>query len=120
MDKGGRPPKLTSNEMEILVEKFKEYIGKTDIPIIAEFAYMNDIDRTWLYDQKQFSTLLKKCVAKKETALERGVLNGTLNATMGVFSLKQLGWKDRAEKIIFVDPKSLSESELKKLMDDGS
>ena len=33
---------------------------------------MNDIDRNYLYDNEMFSTLLKKCIAKKEANLEKG------------------------------------------------
>lgn len=120
MAKVGRPPKVREADMPELVEKFRKYIEDTDIPIIAEFAYQNGFGKQYFYDRPEFSDLLKIAIAKKETALEIGTLKGTLNPTMAVFSLKQLGWKDRAEKIIFVDPKTLSDAELKKLMDDGA
>ena len=67
------------------------------MPIIAEFAYMNEIDRNYLYDNAIFSTLLKRCIAKKEANLEKGALTGKLNPSMAIFSLKQLGWKDKKE-----------------------
>jgi len=94
---GGRPPKYSKEKLKELAEKFAEYIESTSIPIIAEFAYTNDIDRTALYDNEEFSTLLKKCIAKKEAQLEKGVLAGKLNPAMGIFSLKQLGWSDKRE-----------------------
>ena len=58
---------------------------------------MNEIDRNYLYDNAIFSTLLKRCIAKKEANLEKGALTGKLNPSMAIFSLKQLGWKDRKE-----------------------
>lgn len=120
MAKVGRPPKVKEVDMPELVEKFRTYIEETDIPIVAEFAYTNDLDRRWLYERQEFSTLLKKCVDKKEVALERGMLTGSLNATGSIFSLKQLGWRDKEAKIVFVDPKTLSDKELKELIDNGS
>ena len=92
-----RPRSRTQTQDEHLLKKFEKYINDTTLPIIAEFAYMNDIERQYLYDNKMFSTLLKKCTTKKEANLEKGALTGKLNHTMAIFSLKQLGWKDRQD-----------------------
>ena len=92
-----RPRSRTQAQDVQLFKKFEKYINDTTIPIIAEFAYKNDIERQYLYDNKMFSTLLKKCIAKKEANLEKGALTGKLNPSMAIFSLKQLGWKDRQE-----------------------
>lgn len=119
MAKRGRPFKYPENEMQALVEKFERYIEETDIPILAEFAYQNNVTRPWMYDQPEFSTLIKKCMDKKEVALEKGMLTNTLNSTGSIFSLKQLGWRDKEAKVVFVDPKTLSDEELKKLIADG-
>jgi hypothetical protein len=97
MAKVGRPPKIPEQDMLELVQKFAQYIDETDIPIIAEFAYKNDVPRVWLYDRQEFSALLKKCIDKKEAALEIGTLKGTLNPAMAIFSLKQMGWRDKQE-----------------------
>jgi hypothetical protein len=83
--------------MSGLVAKFKEYVDQTDIPIIAEFSYQNGFGKQYLYDRPEFSDLIKMCLAKKEAALEIGSLKGTLNPTMAVFSLKQLGWTDKQQ-----------------------
>lgn len=122
MAKRGRPPKFTEPDKIKLAEEFEEYINKTELPIIAEFAASKGLWKSYLHDNQEFANLIKRCTTKKESALERGTLKGELNPAMAIFSLKQMGigWKDRAEKIIFVDPKTLSEAELKKLMDDGS
>ena len=93
----GRPPKFQEQEIQELVNKFDEYINETAIPIVAEFAYLNNIDKTYLYDRAEFSTLMKKCIQKKEAQLEIGSLMGVLNSTQAIFSLKQLGWKDKQE-----------------------
>ena len=93
-----RPRSRTQTQDEELFDKFKKYIDNTTLPIIAEFAYMNEIDRNYLYDNAIFSTLLKRCIAKKEANLEKGALTGKLNPSMAIFSLKQLGWKDRKEE----------------------
>ena len=120
MAKVGRPPKVKEVDMPELVEKFRTYIEETDIPIIAEFAYMNGFGKQYFHERQEFSNLIKVAIAKKESALERGTLTGTLNPAMAVFSLKQLGWRDKEAKIVFVDPKTLSDKELKELIDNGS
>ncbi len=94
---GGRPRKYTKDQVDEIIAKFEEYIKYHDVPIIAEFAYENDIIRESLYDYQEFSTVLKKCTAKKEAALERGMLSGKFPPAAAIFSLKQLGWSDRHE-----------------------
>lgn len=93
----GRPPKLEEHDIQELVNKFDKYVEETEIPIVVEFAYLNNLDRTFLYDRAEFSTVLKKCIQKKESQLEKGSLMGVLNSTQAIFSLKQLGWKDKQE-----------------------
>lgn len=97
MAKVGRPGIVPESEMPELVEKFRRYIEETDIPIIAEFAYQNGLWKQYFYEKAQFSDLLKIAVAKKEAALERGMLTNSLNSTGAIFSLKQLGWRDKQE-----------------------
>ena len=92
-----RPRSRTQTQDEQLFDKFEKYINDTTLPIIAEFAYMNEVDRNYLYDNAIFSTLLKRCIAKKEANLEKGALTGKLNPSMAIFSLKQIGWKDKQE-----------------------
>ena len=98
----GRPPKLTPEQKESLRLEFMKYIESEEIPIIAEFAYlMYNMDlgigdtRAYLYDN--FSTLIEKAIKKKESALEKKSLHGEVNTTQAIFSLKQLGWRDRQE-----------------------
>ena len=93
----GRPKTYDDEQVAEIAEKLAEYIAITTIPIIAEFAYQNDIPRHALYDYDEFSTLLKKMIDKKEANLERMCLNKEIERTMAIFSLKQLGWKDKTE-----------------------
>lgn len=97
MAKVGPPYKYTEAEVSEIAEKFRQYIDETDIPILAEFAYQNELTRPWMYDQSQLATLIKRCIDKKEAALERGTLKGELNPAMAIFSLKQMGWRDKQE-----------------------
>ena len=92
---GGRPRNLSDDEVFDLVDRFEDYISTTDIPIIAEFAYKTGIARQSLYDYPEFSTLTKAAIDKKEAQLERLALGGKVNTTMAIFSLKQLGWRDK-------------------------
>jgi len=80
-----------------LLELFEEYIDKTDIPIIAEFAANSKIYKQRLYEWEEFADSIKRAISKKEASLERGALDNKINVTMAIFSLKQLGWKDKQE-----------------------
>lgn len=93
----GRPPKYSDSQVTDLVAKFTAYIDEMDIPIIAEFAYQNGLYKQFFYDRPEFSDLVKIALSKKEAALEIGSLKGSLNPTMAVFSLKQMGWTDKQQ-----------------------
>lgn len=94
----GRPVEYTEERKAEIEAKLEEYIESTEIPIVAEFAYKNNIRRQRLYEH--FPDTLKKLIEKKESALERLALEGGVNTTMAVFSLKQLGWSDKTESVI--------------------
>lgn len=108
----GRPKKWTYKKRRELLAAFLLYIETNDIPVIAQFAYLNKVPRQKLYEfgnteegagRKEeelavaFRDALKMAVDKKEAMLEVGTLAGKLNPAMAIFSLKQLGWKDRQE-----------------------
>lgn len=121
--RGGRPQKYTDAFVKELAKKFERYIEETDLPIIAEFAYQNGVTKQLLYEREEFSTLVKRCVEKKEARLERGLLTGEYNAPGAIFSLKQLGWRDKHEiehsggvkQTVTHDLRSLSPEELAQL-----
>ena len=90
----GRPRIFSKKKVKEICQKLEEYIESEEIPIIAEFAYKNDVPRQSLYDYPEFSTLLKKLIDKKECQLERLALKRKVNSVVAIFSLKQLGWRD--------------------------
>lgn len=92
---GGRPKKYNKQQIAELVQKFAAYIEETEMPIIAEFSYQNSIGKDVMYDYEEFSELTKKAIAKKEAYLEKAGLHNKVNNAMAIFSLKQLGWRDR-------------------------
>lgn len=95
--KPGRPPKVPPME---LLERLETYIAVTDVPKVAEFAYLNDYDVGSLYDIPEISQALKKLIAKKTAVLEDIALQSGRNsgtASAAIFSLKQLGWSDKQE-----------------------
>lgn len=96
-NKGGRPPKYSKQQLNKLIKAFEDYIEFNDIPIIAEFAIKHNVTRTYLYERDEFMTLLKKAIRKKISGLERNALNGKVNVSMAIFSLKQLGWSDKKD-----------------------
>ena len=93
----GRPTKYTTEYKEEILEMLEDYIDNTDIPIIAEFAYINFIPRQKLYEFSELNDAIKRLIDKKESQLEIKGLKNQINATMAIFSLKQLGWKDRID-----------------------
>jgi hypothetical protein len=94
--KRGRP-RTTFNEANVtkILELLEKYTEETNIPILAEFAYKNHVLREDLYKYAEFDSAIKRLINKKEAQLERECLNGNIDRTMAVFSLKQLGWKDQ-------------------------
>lgn len=93
----GRPIEWTKKRKAALLADFLTYIDESDIPIIAEFCAKNHLYRQLMYDFEEFSDAIKQCTTKKEAALESLGLTNNINSTMAIFSLKQLGWKDKTE-----------------------
>ncbi len=91
----GRPRKYSKKFLTNLAKEFEKYIEETDIPIIAEFAYQCGLYSQFFYDHEEFSDLLKRLTTKKKAQLEKLALEGKVNVTMAIFSLKQLGWTDK-------------------------
>lgn len=95
----GRPLKWTPTAREELLIKLQEYIDTHDIPILKEFASMNHILSTQLYEYAELSDGIKACHEKKEVGLEREMLSDSAKGRVAgyIFSLKQLGWTDKQE-----------------------
>lgn len=84
-------------DREELNNELLQYVESTEIPIVAEFAYTRGVSKQRLYEWPEIADALKACIAKKEAVLESMALAGKVNCTMAIFSLKQLGWKDKIE-----------------------
>lgn len=94
---GGRPVIYTEKKLNEIIKAVNEYTDKTEIPILAEFAYLNDIRRSTLYDHKELSHAIKRLMEKKEFTLEKKAMASETNSTFAIFSLKQMGWRDKQE-----------------------
>lgn len=96
MNKGGHPTTVwTEEKIKDTIEKLDKYIESNEIPIVAEFAYLHNIRKATLYEKPALAYSIKRLTEKKEAQLEKGALGGTLNSTMAIFSLKQIGWSDK-------------------------
>lgn len=83
-------------EIEAIRLAFEDYVESSEYPILAEFAYKNNISK-YLLDRPELSHIKERCLAKKESVIEVGAMQGKYNPTMSIFSLKQLGWRDKTE-----------------------
>jgi hypothetical protein len=99
----GRPPKV---KVKDLIDDADEYIKTADPPIVAEYAIMHGITRQYLYElakreegegRTALSDTIKKISDSKAIMLERKALLGEYSSSMAIFSLKQLGWKDKPD-----------------------
>jgi len=98
MAKRGRPISVwTPETLKKVNKEMRAYTEETDIPIMAEFAYTHGYPREELYKHPELSHSIKNMMSKKESQLEKMALLGVVNSTMAVFSLKQLGWRDKQE-----------------------
>jgi len=98
MGKAGRPVSVwTEEKLNEVKKEMEEYTENTEIPIFAEFAYTHGYIREQLYQHEKLSYAIKNMMNKKEAQLEKMGLMNAVNSTMAVFSLKQLGWRDKQE-----------------------
>lgn len=105
----GRPVQFTQERIQEIKEAMERYIDENSVPIVAEFAYLNDIRRQKLYEIPELADTLGKLIDKKEAQLEKGGLSNALNASMAKFSLAQLGWSEKQETKVSGDiPVSIS------------
>lgn len=118
-DKGGRPRIYDS---DILADQLKEYIDKSDDPMIEEFVMQNGVTKDTLYrlekENQRLSDIIKYCHTKQHIRTVRRIEEGLINPTFGIFKLKQrqYGWTDKQEvelsgelNIIKVTPPKIDE-----------
>lgn len=108
-----RPKRLDENgnifyDVNKMCEKMDEYIDEcnanNDIPVLKECCLLNG----WCYEyvvnmrnrpeNEKLAQSIRRILDWKEVKLEKGALKGELNHTMAIFSLKQLGWRDKQEE----------------------
>ena len=118
-NKGGRPRKYTPERVEEIKQLLAAYIDSNEMPILAEFGYLNNVDSRHLYDYQEFSELIREAIQKKESYLEKNMLTNKINVTGAIFSLKQLGWSDKklleGDFNFKTDLSKLSTNKLKKI-----
>ena len=99
--KRGRKPhsgrKYSDADIKRIIAEFDAYIENTTIPIVSEFCYTHDVLKDDLYNYEEFYPVTRRCIAKKEAMLEKLSLTGQISTTQAIFSLKQLGWKDKQD-----------------------
>ena len=109
--KGGRPPALRDDgtpkyDIENMVQAIRLYTNQcldaqTGFPILKECCLLNDWDYDYVMElqrqHKKLSQSIKRLLSQKEICLERLAAVGVIDKTIAVFSLKQLGWRDRVE-----------------------
>lgn len=101
----GRPQMYTPKQIQEIYVDLEAYIENTDDPTIVGFtsAYKKyAVNKDYISDHKEFSELRKRAIEKQEAYLLEGVTKNKLNATMGIFRLKQPqhGYRDKVEQDI--------------------
>lgn len=94
-------PRNPKYDIDFVIDTLEDYIASHELPIFKECCVENNWCHDYIYQMaeknEELSSTIKKLSAKKEVELEKGGLTGKYNKTMAVFSLKQLGWKDKIE-----------------------
>lgn len=94
-----------------LLEKFKKYVDETEMPIIAEFAYKNDVNEDTIRKWKEraennetesvnslWASVYKKSLAKQKVCIVRMGFKSSQQTTMSIFILKAFhGCSDQGE-----------------------
>jgi len=119
--KKGRPPNEGKDELkEILYERLEHHLRTCEIPHISIFISQNldlileygyESAKLFLYDNEDFSTLLKAAKHKRIGTMLEGIVNGTKNVTGCIFALKQDGFRDYQEHAVV--KKNYSKKDLK-------
>lgn len=117
----GRPRIYDADE---LADKLMDYINNSDDPMIEEFCYNEHVNKDTIYrlekNNERLSDAIKRCHVKQEILTVRGVQNGTINPTFGIFKLKQkrFGWSDKQEVEMSGNLNLTIEDQLLELVDD--
>jgi len=96
-------PKNPKHNINLMCRQIDEYLEsrKFGVPILKECCLLNDWDYLYFMELCNKNPALaeskRKILNWKEIRLEQGALTGSLDKTMSIFSLKQLGWRDKVE-----------------------
>lgn len=94
-------PQSAKYDKDFMLSTIEEYTNNTDIPILKEVCYLNYWNSDYVLElrrnDEELSRAIKRLLDKKESQLERKGLNKEIDRTVAIFSLKQLGWKDKQE-----------------------
>lgn len=104
----GRPRRVSDKQLIKDAELYlQECRDNGEIPQVIRFAQRNHMTKQNLYHRADLNTDLfdsiKAITDEKQLVLEENALMGKYNATMAIFSLKQLGWRDKVEVQADVD-----------------
>lgn len=84
-----------------LIKDIREYTDNNEYPILKELCYLKDYNYDTVMkmqrDNEELMQSIKRLLCKKEAYLEKEGVKGNINSTMAVFSLKQLGWRDKQD-----------------------
>lgn len=110
--------KKSKYDIDELVQKMEEYTQSTDIPILKEFCFINNLSYQYvanlrqklenadldkmasdkesddILEENKLSYSIRRLLMKKEFMLEKKALKNEIPINFAVFSLKQLGWRD--------------------------
>lgn len=115
----GRPSDLTPEQKQSVYTLFKDYLEARKNPqsirdlacleSVAVFFYsyfdgvigptgknLGELD--WRdYLKYHFSPLVKRCSTQRVAGIQQLVADGKIPPALGIFQLKQMGWRDRQE-----------------------
>ena len=125
--KTGRPPAVNEDgtrkyDIAAMIQIIRTYTNQClntakGFPILKECCLLNDWDYDYVMQlQRQHPDLsqsIKRLLAQKEIRLEKLGSVGAIDKTVAIFSLKQLGWRDRVE-VAEAEPKGDIADELDK------
>ena len=96
-------PRTAKYEPKQIIKKMMRYTEDTQLPILKEFCYENELDYKYFLqlcaDNPELDKARCRLLTKKEIQLEKALMTGA-NNTAFIFQLKQLGWKDNPEPLV--------------------
>lgn len=96
-------PKLDKYDSKRIIRKLKKYIKETQLPILKEFCFNNNLNYKYFLQlcakDSELDDIRCHLLDKKEIQLEKALMTGA-NNTAFIFQLKQLGWRDNPEPVV--------------------